>query len=78
MIAECGAHLIEQNKCVRKCPWSTGNVVITILTGRMKTNRNVVGENVVVSNFGAVQRLKRKSFEKKFKKESFILKNIIK
>lgn len=66
MIAECGAHLIEQNKCVRKCPWSTGNVVITILTGRIKTDSNMVGGNVVVSNFGAVQRLKRKNFGKNF------------
>lgn len=64
MIAECGAHLIEQNKCVRKCPLSTGNVVITILTWRFKTDRKMVGGNVVVSNFEAVQRLKIKNFEK--------------
>lgn len=43
-IAECGANLIEQNKCVIKCPWSTGNFVNTILTGRIKTNRTMVGK----------------------------------
>lgn len=76
MIAECGANLIEQNKCVRKCPWSTGNFVITILTERIKTDRNMVGKkccsfklwrsSTIVISISMVQRIKRKNLEKWF------------